>query len=312
MSEIKIDGVHMHNQIALLRNFLKKEVTSDYVYLDLPDYRNIGDWLIAMGAWQLLKELPYRCLLCASIAGFNYEWDSIPSNTVILLNGGGNFGDLYPGAVWFRNEVVKHCPNNKIIFLPQTITYQNISNLDETITICGLHSNLVICARDKASYEILQRFSNKSVLLPDTAWGLYDYLANKRKAIYSDKVLAMQRRDEERTSEEIILDVEAEVKDWLDFLDDMHYPLVNFPFRVMRYFAKRGCRIMWKWSDRYLKEVVYPYVLKGVVGEFSKYKKVYSTRLHGFILASMLHIDCEWIDTKYGKISSYVKTWMNE
>lgn len=307
-----MDSKHISNQISLLKDFFQKEVTADYVYLDFPDHRNIGDWLIALGAWQLLKELPYKCLICASIAGFNYEWESIPPNAIILCHGGGNFGDLYPGAVWFRNEVVRHCPNNKIIFLPQTITYKNLKNIDETINICASHSNLVICARDKVSFDILQRFSNKSVLLPDTAWGLYEYLANKRKAIFAEKYLVMQRKDEERTSEEIILDVDADVKDWSDFLADLHFPIVIFPYRVMRYCAKRRFKKMWKWTDKYLKGVVYPYVLHGVVRIFFKYKKIYSTRLHGYILASMLHIDCEWTDTKYGKISSYVNTWIND
>lgn len=309
---MKMDSEHINNQIALLRDFFHKEVMSDYVYLDVPDHRNIGDWLIAMGAWQLLRELPYKCLFRASIAGFNYDWESIPSNAIILCHGGGNFGDLYPGAVWFRNEVVRHCPNNKIIFLPQTITYKNLKNIDETITICASHPNLVICARDKASYEILQRFSNKTVLLPDTAWGLYNYLANKRKAISAEKYLVMQRKDEERTNEEIILDVDADVKDWADFLEDLHFPIVNFPYKVMRYFAKRRFKTMWKRCDKYLSGVVYPYVLHGVVREFLQYKKIYSTRLHGYILASLLHIDCEWKDTKYGKISNYVNTWINE
>jgi exopolysaccharide biosynthesis predicted pyruvyltransferase EpsI len=39
----------------------------------------------------------------------------------ILLHGGGNFGDVWPGFQRFREQVIRESPNRRIIQLPQTI-----------------------------------------------------------------------------------------------------------------------------------------------------------------------------------------------
>ncbi|MDI5788788.1 hypothetical protein PO124_11350 [Bacillus licheniformis] len=41
------------------------------------------------------------------------------------LSGGGNFGDLYPHFQQFRERVVEHYPDNRIVILPQSIYYEH-------------------------------------------------------------------------------------------------------------------------------------------------------------------------------------------
>lgn len=311
-----MDESIIYHQMTMLKNFFEREIIADYVYLDFPTHQNVGDWLIAMGAWRLLNDLPYSCIKRASIVGFNYEWQSIPQNAVILLHGGGNFGDLYPGATWFRNEVVKHCPNNKIIFLPQTITYKNIKNIIETVSVCSLHKNLILCARDQSSYELLKQHftNNRCVLLPDTAWGLYDYLGKFRKPLSSRRSLVIKRNDEE-FEKGFDIDDAVDVVDWQDILRIIHLPFMYMPYRIIRKLSKIKiipASIEKRICDLYMINVLYSYVLKNVVGYIQNYKKIYSTRLHGWILASMLQIECEWTDTKYKKISNYFNTWIIE
>ena len=52
----------IERQLAILRHFIQENINADYIYVDVPLYWNVGDWLIAMGAWELLKEVPYKCL----------------------------------------------------------------------------------------------------------------------------------------------------------------------------------------------------------------------------------------------------------
>lgn len=48
----------------------------------------------------------------------------LDSNVVILLHGGGNFGDIYGSSQKFRKDVIELYPDNKIIILPQTIYFK--------------------------------------------------------------------------------------------------------------------------------------------------------------------------------------------
>lgn len=91
-------------QVNILHEFILQYIDSDYVYVDIPLYQNIGDWLIAMGAWELLNQSHYKCL--AKLRWDDYYSYEITPNTIIILQGGGNFGDLYRGATDARNEVI--------------------------------------------------------------------------------------------------------------------------------------------------------------------------------------------------------------
>ena len=298
----------IRSQVSLLQDFLKEQVTGDYAYLDVPAYLNVGDWLIAAGAWQLLKELPYRCLKRASVRVFDYQ---LPEGCVILLQGGGNFGDLYPGANWFRNEVVKHFPNHKIVFLPQTLYYNDESRTLADAKVCATHPNLHICARDTRSYNLLKtHFANNHLyLLPDTALGLYGTLNTYGQRTHVPKrSLLLQRNDKENGS---AWRVEAtDVMDWTEILKEIHFmPFVSAYkaiFKVSKRFDSQAVRNV---SDLFLCKCMYPVLVKRINRYFLRFDQIYTTRLHGLILASMLHMPLAWHDNSYGKLSEYVDTW---
>lgn len=307
-----INSIIINKQFQLLKEAMTTFVDGDYVYLDVPSYLNIGDWLIAMGAFNLLKELPYKCLYYAS--SVNYQKQYIPKNAIILLNGGGNFGDLYYGATEFRNEIVQDFPNNKIVILPQTITYTNPSLIIKEANIYSLHKNLHICARDNESYNILQKYFhlNSLYLLPDTAVGLYSLLPKYEKSKNST-ILEIRREDKEILNAQFSKNFNEDVvvADWNKILKDIHIDVVLFPWRILKRLS-RALRGTWsKIQDHYLLHVMYPYVFRRVSRYFLHFKEVHTTRLHGFILCMMMHIPIEWIDTKYGKLSGYINTWIN-
>ena len=79
-------------------------------------------------------------------------------------------------------------PNNKIIFLPQTVWFEHEENMKKCAEILSRHKNLVICARDKVSYEILKKnFSNEILLVPDMALTAAEYFAVDK----NEKVLVL-------------------------------------------------------------------------------------------------------------------------
>lgn len=297
----------IQKQLDKLRHFIHENVDANYVYVDVPLYWNIGDWLIAMGAWELLNEVPYTCL--GRLRWEDYDYTTISPNTIILLQGGGNFGDLWRGATEARNEVIKRYPNNKIIILSQTITYTDQKLLRHDAMLFAEHKNLHICARDKESYEVARQYfgTNYLYMLPDTAIGLYPSLP-KYNGDKTERTLIINRRDKEA---DVLFNEDGDVKEWEDILRDIHFNVVYGPYSVIKKVRKMfRMSAMSMWENWYILHTLYPYVRKKIPQYFMRYDCIKTTRLHGYLLASMMHIPVEVKDNRYNKTTHYINTWM--
>lgn len=289
-----------------LKEFLHKTIDSEYIYIDVPLYLNIGDWLIALGAWELLNELPFRCL-------GRWRWDdvepqNISSNTIILLQGGGNYGDLYRGATEARNKIISMFPQNKIIILPQTITYLNYNLLVKDARLYAKHNNLYICARDNVSYQVLLKYfrNNKLYLLPDMALGLYGVLPQQVKTEVKN-ILIVNRKDKEAAMLFVGL---GDVKDWNDILYDIKFDLVWIPYRLLHKIKRLfNSTLLRKAENMYMLNILYPFIKTYVPKYFLRYHLVKTTRLHGYLLALIMHIPVDVLDNRYQKIFNYINTW---
>lgn len=184
--------------INVLRENIKSTLTplinNDYILLDLPYYSNIGDTLIWEGTKEYLETLPYKCLYYASKDSFIYR--NLPKNVVILLQGGGNFGDLYRLHSEFRKKIIELYPYNKVIILPQTAFYKDRQKLIIDAEFYSQHKNVTICAREQYTYDLLKKhFKNEILLMPDMAFfiNLKKYKLGKE----TGKVLYLKRIDKE-------------------------------------------------------------------------------------------------------------------
>ena len=112
-------------KIAELKNLIVNTLTplidNDYVLLELPYYSNVGDLLIWKGEEDFLKKIPHKCLFRSSFHKFKFP--VLSRNTVILLQGGGNWGDVWPG------EKTPH-GFRQIMSMPQPM--QNFLGIAET------------------------------------------------------------------------------------------------------------------------------------------------------------------------------------
>ena len=109
------------DKIQQLRNTINNQllplINSDYAYLELPYYENIGDTLIWEGTRIFLKQTKYRCLYSASFTTFyNHKF---PQSATILLQGGGNFGDLWEGPHSFRKKSSSSTPTTVLLSFPK-------------------------------------------------------------------------------------------------------------------------------------------------------------------------------------------------
>lgn len=302
-----------------LREKIQKDlsplVSSDYVYLDLPYHPNIGDTLIWEGTREFLKTLPYKCLYYASKDSFRYR--QLPKNVVVLLHGGGNFGDLYRLHSEFRKKIIELYPENRIIILPQTVFYEDMSLLQYDVDFYAAHPNVMICAREQFSFDFLTaHFKNQILLLPDMAF----YLNIGKYKVSDDvnRVLYLKRTDKELADSDSknIIPACAEQHDWPTY--EKHFDefdkIDRFTNRLHKLF--RICGVKDKTLARiedFKRNWYYrrKYVQMGI-SFLCPYHSIYTTRLHVLILGVLLDKEIFLINNTSGKVVNFYNTWMKQ
>ena len=288
-------------------NSLTHLIDGDYVLFDVPYYTNIGDTLIWEGTKHFLKNIPHKCLYTASVETYKYR--PLPAGTVILMQGGGNFGDLWRRHQDLRLEVVKAYPNNRIIILPQTIFYKDRNVFEEDAKIFNAHKNLHICARDTGSLDFLQESLTCNLLLvPDMAFCISSKLLKKYSKKEGDRALFLKRNDPEFCE----YDFNSYITEDEATLDTCDWPTMEKQFKTKTYLDK----LLWhkerlgRLSDIYADKIFRPFQVKKGIEFVSQYKKVYTTRLHVAILSLLLDKEIVFFDNSYGKNSSFYDTWL--
>lgn len=295
-------------------------IKQDYCLLDVPDHNNIGDHLIYQGELEYLKRLPYKMLYSANETYTRY--DRIPEGCTILLNGGGNFGDLWRWFQTYRLNIVKSFPRNKIIILPQTVYYKDGKVLLDDSKIFNGHPDLTICVRDTTSYGILKKncTNNNILLVPDMAFCLdLDKHLNKNQ---TQKALIFERRDQEmngsydsgKIKELISKDKAIDVEDWPSYSKTKSVEgFQNLLYKANRTISRKlkNTGLINDCFGLNSKSLSTEYLLQGVKF-INKYDEVYTTRLHGFILSLLLDKTVYLIDNSYGKNSTFYNTWAKD
>lgn len=160
---------------------LKKNHKKSIILMGGPEYGNLGDHAIAYATQKFLssksKGYDYVELTEDDIL-YNVRKikDAIKSEDILLLQGGGNTGDLYPDQEKVRKIVLREFPNNKVILMPQTIYFKKNAYAE----IYYQNSNLVMCARERKSYEIMKDlYTCKIILTPDIVFSLFNNMVEK-------------------------------------------------------------------------------------------------------------------------------------
>lgn len=304
--------------IKQLREKIQKELTpivdNDYVYLDLPYHPNIGDTLIWEGTREFLKTLPYKCLYYASKDSFWYR--KLPKNVIILLHGGGNFGDLYRLHSEFRKKIIKLYPDNKVVILPQTVFYEDMGLLKSDVDFYSAHPNVTICAREQVSFNFLSKnFKNQVLLLPDMAFCLD--LKKYKVSEDENRVLYLKRTDKELVNTDMLkVPFNAEQHDWPTYenrysefgIVERFASLLDKLFRICGLEDSKKARIEdWKRNWYYRRK----YVQMGI-SFLSPYHTIYTTRLHVLILGVLLGKEIYLINNTSGKVVNFYNTWLKE
>lgn len=299
----------IENLKSKIENNLLKLIDGPYFYTDLPYYHNTGDVLIWEGTQELLKKVPYKCLGKSSM--YRFKLKKLPKNAVILLQGGGNFGDLWRQHQEFRLHIMQSYPENKIIILPQSIFYENPDMIEADAIEMAKHKNTYIFVRDESSYSILEKhFKNNMGLIPDMAFCADTDKLRKYKLKEMPKALFLKRNDKE-FADAPYADFFKDIKLPLETLDWPHMKKKNKEaYLLKKVFMKKFTPhfILNYYADKYFRS---SHIKKGV--EFiSSYQEIYTTRLHGAILSLLLGKKCVLFDNSYNKNSNFINTWLKD
>ena len=290
-------------------------IGSDCVLIDFPHHANVGDSAIWLGEIAYLQSR--RCNLKYTCDSQNYNENALRavlSNSIILLHGGGNFGDLYPNHQELKEKVIRNFPNHRIIQLPQSIQFNEVSNLDRAKEVLSLHDDFHFVTRDAVSHRLAQgHFACPLYLCPDLALMLdLKPLSSRRKLV---NVLVLSRTDDEKASHIASIPSRAitcRVVDWLDEATPKYQWLYDWSHR----------RLGWRNSK------VPPFLLNklAMLGANCMAKErlarglallaqgdiVITDRLHGIILSWMGGTSVFYTDNNYMKLSNFLSTWLDE
>lgn len=299
-------------KIEMLKNIiydmLAPRIATDYWLLEVPYYDNIGDTLIWQGEMDFLKAIPHKCKGMHSLETFRFP--KIPESDMILFQGGGNFGDLWPKHHNFKMEVVKRYPKNKFLFFPQTVYFESDANLKACAAFLADY-DVTICARDRVSYETLkQHFSNTILLVPDMAFCL-EINRWTRGTFTPTAPLILKRGDKEFKPSPalercIAENPSATVADW---------PTMGVTNRI-EYFRGKTHALALRLRlpriyDGYMRWIYRPYLVRSGVRFLLSHTDVYTTRLHTCILAVLLgKTKVAFFDNSYGKNKQFYETWL--
>lgn len=277
---------------------------------DFPNHSNVGDSAIWLGEMTYLKK---RCgKHNIFIYGSNFDRGSLPelkSDTLVLINGGGNLGDVWPKHQSLREDLIRNYVHNRVIQMPQSIHFENSRNASSFGRVIDTHPDLYILCRDAVSMRLCSKMSEGSrcILCPDMA--LYaDNICKVKRPKYS--VVAVLRKDRERkTRPDDLVDWRSvePAKDWLT----EPFSAVSFVLKVVNRLngiIPIKSRIYQKIMFRLCARAAKKRVDRGVELLCSG-KLIVTDRLHVHLICCMLCIPHIIIDNSYGKIGRFCKTW---
>ncbi|MBW4650235.1 MAG: polysaccharide pyruvyl transferase family protein [Kastovskya adunca ATA6-11-RM4] len=328
----------MHNLTEILHQSLGR--LKDFercALLDYPDYTNIGDHLIWIGSvFYITEKIKAKISYASSINNFSGAiLEKQIGKAPILLNGGGNLGDLWPKYQAFREYIISHYRDRPVIILPQSIYFANPANLDNAAKIFNSHPDLTLFVRDDYSYEIATKnFKNCQVVkAPDMAFQLSQISALSTDKQASKSILYHCRQDQELSSS-FAIDFPSfsslVVEDWTSFkwvLGTNKSRAAQTLADLFREVWQRGIKTPgdWmfrqKWEDYFfynnyfnnlynqqLHSRSWSFIHSGIY-QFKQHQLIITNRLHGHILCVLLGLPHIFLPNSYHKNESFYNTW---
>ena len=160
---------HLQRQIhTILVPFVPK--SKRFALLEFPDHVNIGDSAIWLGTLAYFRTYGMRpSFVCTTVTPRREDLERALPEGPIFLQGGGNFGDLWPVFQKNREHILRAFPNRKIIQLPQNVHFNDPNALRVAAKSIADHPDFTLLVRDYQSFVLATDvFSRNVQMCPDT------------------------------------------------------------------------------------------------------------------------------------------------
>lgn len=288
-----------HKKIAQLINGRK------IAYIDIPMYFNVGDLLIYKGTEAFFEDFNINVVYRA---GTKVNHKRLQEADVIVFQGGGNFGDLYHKHQNIRESIIAKFKEKCIIILPQSIHFESQDACKKSADCFSEHPDFHFFVRDYESVKIAESFTQNVYLMPDMAHSLHP-LIDKRECINSlnninhIKIINMKRVDKEASS--ITFNVSKKSFDWINIISEQDKKNRKELSRLYKY-PMTETKVLKRWANL-TDDIVFK-----SINYFSSHDLIYTNRLHGFILSTLLGKQLVLNDNSYGKNDRYLKAFMSD
>lgn len=286
----------MHKDIAVL--LTGKRIA----YIDIPLHYNVGDLLIYLGTESFFNKNNLNVVYRSEVNKTSLS--ALKNVDAIVFHGGGNFGDLYTAHQKLREKILSKYSEKLIVCLPQTIHFDSEDRLTASAAIFAKHPNFHFFVRDVKSLELAKRFTEKAKLMPDMAHSLHplvDVTEVGPTNAMPQKILSLVRRDIESVRNATGRNIHKRGFDWDDLITLNEIAILR-TYQILRMVKPELAIKLW---HKNTKDVVFK-----SYQFFQQHDVVYTDRLHGLILASLLGKPIMMYDNSYGKNFSYYDCWL--
>lgn len=257
------------------------------VFISTPTHGNLGDQAIVYSQYLFFKSMGLEKQI-VEIHRYCYErWKEkfsqvINSNDLIVIDGGGNMGSLWPDEEKKMQDIALRFIDNRVFVFPQTASYTEDEKGKEEIARSkeAYESNkyFFVFARDKVTMDILKDKMPRirCMYTPDMVM----FIDQAQRCQKRDGVILCLREDTERT-----LTLEQREK-------------------IQKIFEESDMRVIK--GTTVISNAVWKFNRKKFLfrkwNEFSSVKLVITDRLHGMVFAAITGTPCIALDNVSHKV----------
>lgn len=283
--------------------------------VNYPNHQNPGDNAIWLGAQATLARLNVPVRYTSDWSAFSESaMRRAVGSATLLLNGGGNFGDVYAGQQELRERVLERCTDRRVIQLPQSIWFRSRTNLERMRRLCASHPDFILLVRERQSQRLAGRwFDVPAMLCPDMAFGLGPMARLDRPR---QLLLWLARHDAEAVGRRVPAGIAA--RDWIPAdaaagMSTAERRVLELNRKLVRCAADERGRDERRGDElaATFETLAAAWVRRGVE-MLSSADVLITDRLHAHVFAILLGIPHVVLDNSYGKVRSTFDTWTSE
>lgn len=260
--------------------------------LNTPDYMNLGDVAIAHAEEKYIKEnfgefYEIGSHVCHPEALIKLS-EYVNDNDILMFQGGGNLGSLWRFCEETLRNILTRFPENLVVVFPQSVFYGNTEEeklyFEESKKIYNAHKRLVICTRDRQSYDFVRNSYNcECLLLPDIVLTLKASISEEKR----EGIGIVLRNDKEQYISDEFKKVISETAVLFGKTEAItHLPVEENISREER--------------------------INRILRVYSTKKLIITDRLHGMVFSAITKTPCIVFDNTYGKTSALYESWLKD